>query len=82
MCVLLGWLFYGRLLEEDSLSQLGTVVVDELHLIGDQGRGTLLELILTKIKYMVAGSAQRAADNSLLSAAEGNKTHIQVFVSN
>lgn len=28
----------NRLLEEDSLSQLGALVVDELHMVGDDDR--------------------------------------------
>ena len=42
----------NRLLEEGDLSELGAVVVDELHMLGDPSRGYLLELLLTKIRYM------------------------------
>uniref|UniRef100_UPI003AAA2B9C DNA polymerase theta n=1 Tax=Centroberyx gerrardi TaxID=166262 RepID=UPI003AAA2B9C len=42
----------NRLIEEDSVGLLGMVVVDELHMVGDSGRGYLLELLLTKIRYI------------------------------
>ncbi|XP_012271353.1 DNA polymerase theta [Orussus abietinus] len=42
----------NRLMEEGDLYTLGAVVVDELHLLGDPSRGYLLELLLTKLKYM------------------------------
>ncbi|XP_045902735.1 DNA polymerase theta isoform X2 [Micropterus dolomieu] len=42
----------NRLIEEDCMGLLGMVVVDELHMVGDSGRGYLLELLLTKIRYI------------------------------
>ena len=42
----------NQLMEEGTLSNLGAVVIDELHLLGDSYRGYLLELLLTKLKYM------------------------------
>nr|XP_033330017.1 DNA polymerase theta isoform X2 [Megalopta genalis] len=42
----------NRLMEENELINLGAVVIDELHLVGDPNRGYLLELLLTKLKYM------------------------------
>uniref|UniRef100_G3PUF7 DNA polymerase theta n=1 Tax=Gasterosteus aculeatus TaxID=69293 RepID=G3PUF7_GASAC len=57
----------NRLIEEDDMALLGNttdtrvrlifallgmVVVDELHMVGDSGRGYLLELLLTKIRYI------------------------------
>ncbi|XP_038986198.1 helicase and polymerase-containing protein TEBICHI-like isoform X2 [Phoenix dactylifera] len=41
----------NRLLEEGRLSELGVIVIDELHMVGDQHRGYLLELMLTKLRY-------------------------------
>ena len=42
----------NRLLEEKATHQLGLVVVDELHMIGDPHRGYLLELLLTKLMFV------------------------------
>ncbi|XP_042498308.1 helicase and polymerase-containing protein TEBICHI isoform X2 [Macadamia integrifolia] len=41
----------NRLLEEGRLSEVGIIVIDELHMVGDQNRGYLLELLLTKLRY-------------------------------
>ncbi|XP_055500258.1 DNA polymerase theta [Leucoraja erinacea] len=42
----------NRVIEEDKVDQLGIIVVDELHMLGDSHRGYLLELLLTKILYV------------------------------
>ena len=42
----------NRLMEEKKINNLGVVVVDEMHMIGDEHRGYLLELMLTKIKFL------------------------------
>ncbi|XP_043472655.1 helicase POLQ-like isoform X1 [Leptopilina heterotoma] len=43
------------LIEENRLDEIGTVVVDELHLLGDNGgRGATLEGLLTKIMFVNA----------------------------
>jgi DNA polymerase theta len=39
----------NRLIEDGQINFLSTVVVDELHLLGDKDRGYLLELMLTKL---------------------------------
>uniref|UniRef100_A0AAZ3PFD1 DNA polymerase theta n=1 Tax=Oncorhynchus tshawytscha TaxID=74940 RepID=A0AAZ3PFD1_ONCTS len=54
----------NRLIEEDSMDLLGVVVVDELHMVGDSGRGYLLELLLTKIRYI---ALKHNTNNSSLS---------------
>ncbi|EDW97149.1 DNA polymerase theta [Drosophila yakuba] len=42
----------NKLMEQGKLETIGTVVVDEVHLISDKGRGYILELLLAKILYM------------------------------
>jgi len=44
----------NRLMEEGKISLLGCLVVDEMHMIGDASRGYLLELLLTKIRFLSA----------------------------
>lgn len=51
----------NRLLEENKLSEVGMIIIDEMHLLGEANRGYLLELLLTKIKYM----SERDAENKI-----------------
>merc|ERR1719354_697226 len=44
----------NRLMEERNIKSLSCVVVDELHMVGDPGRGYLLELLLTKIRFVTS----------------------------
>jgi replicative superfamily II helicase len=49
-----------RLLSEKGLGRLSCVVVDELHMVGDEDRGYLLELMLNKLRWVrVKGSRFR-----------------------
>ncbi|VEN52432.1 unnamed protein product [Callosobruchus maculatus] len=42
----------NRLLEEEKVSDVGAILVDEIHMLGDPSRGYLLELLLTKLLYI------------------------------
>lgn len=43
----------NRLITENKLMDtIGIVVLDEMHMIGDGHRGYILELLLTKIRYV------------------------------
>ncbi|KAG9334256.1 hypothetical protein JZ751_008344, partial [Albula glossodonta] len=52
----------NRLIEEDRMDLLGIVVVDELHMLGDSGRGYLLELLLTKIRYVTQRTSRTSPE--------------------
>jgi DNA polymerase theta len=47
-----------RLLEGEDISLLSCLIVDELHMVGDDQRGYLLELLLTKLRYSTAALSQ------------------------
>ena len=42
----------NRIVEDESIHNIGMVVVDEIHMIGDEGRGYLLELLVTKLLFL------------------------------
>jgi DNA polymerase theta len=42
----------NRLIEEKRTGEVSCVVIDEMHMVGDSSRGYLIELLLTKVKYM------------------------------
>ncbi|RID50585.1 hypothetical protein BRARA_H01306 [Brassica rapa] len=67
----------NRLLEEGRLSELGIIVIDELHMVGDQHRGYLLELMLTKLRYAAGeGSSESSSgESSGNSSGKTDPTH-------
>jgi DNA polymerase theta len=40
--------------EVSSIEEIGTIVIDELHMIGEQSRGYLLEVTLSKIRFLMS----------------------------
>lgn len=42
------------LLETNRLDEVGMLVVDEIHLIGDPTRGPVLEMMLSKLMYVTS----------------------------
>ncbi|GAB2275633.1 hypothetical protein Dimus_010390 [Dionaea muscipula] len=67
----------NRLLEEDRLSEVAIVVIDELHMVADPSRGYLLELMLTKLRYAAGeGNAQSPSGGSSgTSSGKGEPAH-------
>ncbi|KAF3446459.1 hypothetical protein FNV43_RR11638 [Rhamnella rubrinervis] len=51
----------NRLLEEGRLPEIGIIVIDELHMVGDPRRGYLLELMLTKLQYAAGEGTSEAS---------------------
>lgn len=69
----------NRLMEENKVSTLGVVVVDEMHMIGDPFRGYLLELFLTKIRFVTdQGKAQ--AEQNMEDTENGRKITSNIYV--
>ncbi|KAF1858617.1 hypothetical protein Lal_00044650 [Lupinus albus] len=54
----------NRLLEEGRLSEMGIIVIDELHMVGDRSRGYLLELMLTKLRYAAGEGISKSGSES------------------
>ncbi|XP_050213511.1 helicase and polymerase-containing protein TEBICHI isoform X2 [Mercurialis annua] len=66
----------NRLLEEGRLSEIGIIVIDELHMVGDQNRGYLLELMLTKLRYAAGeGNSESSSGESSGTSSKGDPAH-------
>ncbi|KXZ52413.1 hypothetical protein GPECTOR_9g457 [Gonium pectorale] len=47
----------NAMLEEETLGELSAVIIDELHMVGEEERGYLLELLLTKLRFATSAAA-------------------------
>jgi replicative superfamily II helicase len=56
----------NSLIEEGRLNEVGLVVFDELHMLGDPSRGYLLEILGTKLKYASKNSIQMVGMSATL----------------
>ncbi|XP_058074387.1 helicase and polymerase-containing protein TEBICHI isoform X4 [Magnolia sinica] len=67
----------NRLLEDGRLSEVGIIVIDELHMVGDQNRGYLLELMLTKLRYAAGegNTESSSGDSSGTSSGKADPAH-------
>ncbi|XP_037930129.1 helicase POLQ-like [Teleopsis dalmanni] len=70
-----GAILLDSLIDAGRANEIGLVVVDELHLIGEKGRGSVLETMLTKVMFINA-KIQVVG----MSATIGNLTEISTFL--
>ncbi|CAB3380716.1 Hypothetical predicted protein [Cloeon dipterum] len=70
----------NQLVSEDSVASLGLVVADELHTLADSSRGYILEMLLSKIKFL---KNSRGADLQVvgMSATMGNLDEVASWLS-
>ncbi|XP_021301541.1 helicase and polymerase-containing protein TEBICHI isoform X4 [Sorghum bicolor] len=61
----------NKLLEDGRLSELGVIVIDELHMVGDQHRGYLLELMLTKLRYAAGEGTSQSSSGEISGSSSG-----------
>ncbi|XP_070780569.1 helicase POLQ-like [Enoplosus armatus] len=65
----------NSLIETSRMDDLGLVVVDELHMLGDGSRGAVIEMTLSKVLYM-----SKSTQIIGMSATLGNIKDLQTFL--
>ncbi|XP_026152749.1 helicase POLQ-like isoform X2 [Mastacembelus armatus] len=65
----------NSLIESSRIDNLGLVVVDELHMLGDGSRGAIIEMTLAKLLYM-----SKTTQIIGMSATLGNIRDLQMFL--
>uniref|UniRef100_A0A8C9X4F6 Helicase POLQ-like n=1 Tax=Sander lucioperca TaxID=283035 RepID=A0A8C9X4F6_SANLU len=65
----------NSLIESSRIQDLGLVVVDELHMLGDGSRGAVIEMTLAKVLYM-----SKSTQIIGMSATLGNIRDLQTFL--
>ncbi|CAI2349043.1 unnamed protein product [Caenorhabditis sp. 36 PRJEB53466] len=68
----------NSLITQGQIDRIGLVVVDELHMIGDGGRGAILEQLLAK--FLFKGSGQIVGMSATLPNIDDLKSAMRAFV--
>lgn len=53
---------FDSLIENGRADEIGLIIVDELHLLGEASRGTILEMILSKARFLNGRSISRSSN--------------------
>lgn len=69
----------GSLVEDDRLGELGSLVVDEIHFVGEPERGSALELLIARVVHHNRRTTTQVADTSTVSAAVAVRSPIQLI---
>ena len=70
---------FNSLLTENRVDEVGLVVIDEVHMLGEDTRGANLESFLAKIKYLNSTRDHKVQMISM-SATVGNLRELSLFL--